>query len=374
MKKQLGVTFSALALVGAMGIPTQSAAKSYSPYYYVDAATTQSVDVVHDNSPATALSTYSAPEPVATPTQKTTQPTVSGKPSVVTYYSNTVAPAATNIAPSPIPTYPAMPPVEPYIHKNTAPRDEPQGPRPEFTLGTRSGVDVALQVSNYHYREPSLDVSLAGEKGGVDVTTTGKFWTNNFVSFDFRYGLGTVDYSGSGRSSGNSEHLFDIRALVGRDFLGSWYGFSPYTGIGFRNLFSDERGLSSTGASGYRRENKSYYMPVGFTQRFMLSPRNHLSINGEYDYVFHGKQISYLDDLSGYPRVDNDQHHGNGFRTQIMWERPGWSIGPFANYWAMADSNLVDACGTAVCVTNGHEPHNNTIEAGLQLRVHALNF
>jgi hypothetical protein len=45
----------------------------------------------------------------------------------------------------------------------------------------------------------------------------------------------------------------------------------PYAGLGFRYLYNDLRGTSSTGAIGYRRESHYFYVPLGVTLRVPLA-------------------------------------------------------------------------------------------------------
>ena len=254
----------------------------------------------------------------------------------------------------------------------------PDAPREvglDWGLRTESGIDGGLSLSNYHYREPAPDVSLAGFKGSIDAQFTGRFFRDYFVTGDVRFAVGASDYSGSGHATNNFERLYDIRGLVGRDVVvNSFYSLSPFTGVGVRSFYSDDRGKSSTGASGYRRNNVLYYLPVGLTQRVLFTPESRVRATVEYDYAFYGLQTSYLSDVpGGYPNIDNPQHFGNGYRAELMYETPHWGVGPFANYWAIADSEMNTSCGTAICFT-GHEPHNNTLEVGLRAKFHMWDW
>ena len=368
MKKSLALSLSVIAFLAASAAHADT---GYTPYYY----TAGSGDTVNAGQTVTVAA---ATEVAIAP--KTSQPaTVTVQAPV----DNTVY----NYAPHPTPSYQPQSHDPHYadgaagptqVAKSAAAKDaDDRATVPSLQLGTRPGVDVALQVSNYHYREPGLDVSLAGEKGGIDAALVAALPGKNFLTFDARYVMGASDYSGSGHSSDHFERLLDIRPLVSHDFTTASFNIAPFIGIGYRNLYSNDQGVTvvnGTTFGGYRRNNDLFYVPMGVNTQWRLSQNNRLSVSGEYDYVFLGTQTSYLSDIgNGDPDIKNMQHHGNGFRTAIMWDRPGWSIGPFANYWAIAQSDVNSACGTALCDT-GYEPHNNTLEVGLQAKFHPFNF
>jgi hypothetical protein len=240
------------------------------------------------------------------------------------------------------------------------------------TLGTVSGLDVGLQVSSYKYREDSLDVTLDGTKFGITAAAAGKLDHGYFLAADIRYALGESDYSGSGTSSDNFENLWDIRGMFGRDFIFSRFSLSPYLGFGFRYLSSDDRGTSSTGFNGYRRENDLYYLPLGVKPRFRVTQDARIAATMEYDLLINGTQKSRLSDANpGLPDVTNNQGFGNGYglRGDVMWEQNRWALGPFFNYWNIDESNIVCANGT-VYVFCGDEPHNHTLELGIQFHYH----
>jgi len=138
--------------------------------------------------------------------------------------------------------------------------------------------------------------------------------------------------------------------------------YSPFIGIGYRYLFNDLRGYSSSGAIGYRRESNYLYVPIGLTHRFELQDEALLATTLEYDLFLRGKQVSKLSDtgLFGYADVTNDQYGGGGFRAEVMYTLVDWSFGPFISIWDIKDSNLVQGVGL--------EPQNRTTEFGLRMR------
>jgi hypothetical protein len=269
------------------------------------------------------------------------------------------------------PNYPYDPDMDPNRSHAAAPGSDTTSPEQRAKdLATQSGFDLGLQISDYNYEEPSLNVKLTGPKFGVNALLTGKFGEAWFVTGDVRGAFGTSDYTGTGTQNGNFEDLWDLRALAGRDFFASTFSLSPYLGIGYRNFYSDDRGTTSVGAQGYRRENELFYIPLGIEPRFRVMEDARIATDIEYDYVISGTQTSTLSDANvGFPDVTNHQKSGYGVRGSVMWETKRWAAGPFFNYWNIDQSNTTCATGPTFGLC-GYEPTNHTFEAGAQVRYH----
>ena len=85
----------------------------------------------------------------------------------------------------------------------------------------------------------------------------------------------------------------------------------------------------------------------------------------------HGVQRSYLSDTGlGYPDVSNQQNSGYGVRASLAYERGGWSIGPFINYWRIQASRASFISSTGYV----YEPTNRTEEYGAQLKYRFVTF
>ena len=240
----------------------------------------------------------------------------------------------------------------------------------EKSLATASGVDLGLQISDYQYEEPSLNVKLTGPKFGADVLLTASLGHDSFVTADIRGAFGYSDYSGSGTKTNNFEDLWDIRGLIGHDFIFQSFSLTPVVGVGYRDFYSDDRGTSSIGDQGYRRQNQLIYIPIGIEPRFRVLADARIATNFEYDYVVTGRQTSTLSDANvGFPDISNTQKSGYGLRGSIMWEQQQWAAGPFFDYWSIQQSDTVCADGTLYGLC-GYEPTNHTIEGGFQVRYH----
>jgi len=246
----------------------------------------------------------------------------------------------------------------------------------DIGLGTRQGFDVGGQVSGYHYGE-SFRHSFANEQYGPQFGLVGSgtqlLAFGLFATAEGRLAYGNNHYNGTGTKDDVPDYLGEIRFLGGKDFIGHQFGLSAYTGLGYRNLYNDIRGTTSDGSIGYRRDSQYLYVPVGVTPRFRVTGNSRISTNLEYDQLIRGWQNTHLEDFSSLEHdMINNQNGGYGLRGSIMYEWNSWSVGPFANYWNINQS-AVKVTNTPSCnvfVGGCIEPHNQTIEAGIQAKYH----
>lgn len=240
-----------------------------------------------------------------------------------------------------------------------------------INLASQTGIELGGQISNYRYQEGPNIMHETGIKGGITATATKSLDSGFFVAADTRFAFSANDYSSphSGTKSGIPDFLGEIRLFGGKDFVFDKFALSPYAGLAYRNLYNDSRGVFSSGANGYRRDSQYFYMPIGITARFRITEASRISTNLEYDQLIEGWQKSYLSDANSIlPNPSNGQYGGYGLRGSTMYERSSWSIGPFFNYWNINQS--ATNCGLVFGVFPfcGVEPHNQTIEYGLQAR------
>ncbi len=141
-------------------------------------------------------------------------------------------------------------------------------------------------------------MSLKGSKLGLDLQTTKVLEDEQFIRGELRYAIGLVDYNSyrTGSATGDPDWYIEARGLVGKDWAANDAVLAAYTGIGYRFLFNDGRGITSTGNWGYRRESSYFYLPIGITHRVALPDQARLVSTLEYDHLLAGKQISRLSD------------------------------------------------------------------------------
>lgn len=252
---------------------------------------------------------------------------------------------------------------------------------PMANVATLPGIEIGGQISDYRYQEHVVSNSEYMRETGIKVGLTGsvtKFIHNGiFLTGDFRFAFSSNDYANASgaKQDGIPDYLFDIRVLAGKDFFatgplmqGSYIGITPFIGLGYRNLYNDWGGRLSDGKYGYSRDSQYFYLPVGVTHRFGIGGDARISLTTEYDQLIEGWQETNLSDISpDYSNATSRQHGGFGLRGSVMYERPTWSIGPFVNYWNINQSD------TSSYIYRGQtgrivEPHNQTIEYGLQAR------
>lgn len=243
-------------------------------------------------------------------------------------------------------------------------------------LYTREGKELGIASFSYNYEEPTLGVTIAGDKLGADYAGTMALNDTWFFRDDLRFAYGKADYNGSGFQAGLPDWYYEFRGLVSRDFRMHDFVLSPFIGFGYRYLFDDARGMSNTGAAGYRRESNYFYVPLGLTHRMGLQYEAVMSTTLEFDYLLWGEQVSRLSDLVGFNGVagasdtTNRQNSGYGLRLSMIYEAGDLSFGPFLNYWNIAASEvtsqvMTDAMGSALVFLR--EPKNKTAEYGMRL-------
>ena len=242
------------------------------------------------------------------------------------------------------------------------------------SIATQSGNTLGLTISGYQYKEPSLDVTINAPMIGIDYTGTYAFGNDWFVKADARYAYGPAKYTGSGTQSNIPYSYYDLRGLFGYDFSFAELGgfvLAPYTGLGYRYLFDNQGGQTSSGANSYNRSSNYLYLPIGVTHRMTINDVHKLETAIEYDYLIQGTQVSHLSQASSYlPDVTNQQSRGYGLRLSSMYQFAEWSVGPYVTYWNIQNSNSVTQTIT-VNKTNyrltAYEPANNAVEAGIKV-------
>ena len=258
-------------------------------------------------------------------------------------------------------------------------------PRGKFELGT--------EYYTYKYTEV-IGVKVTGKKGGLVGSYTSRPWENqriksfkdifsgknkiNMFKVEGRLSYGAVDYSGSGTWGGIPDWNFEGRVLVGDDIpVMSATRLTPYLGFGYRHLFNkfsvaparNVEGIDYS--SGYDRLSNYFYIPVGLEAETHLTSHWSLGLKSEFDFFLWGKQISKLDKSvdkndvnAGFPRVNNDQKKGLGWRASARLTRESEKFDifaePFFRYWHISDS---------VADNGFYEPNNKTWECGINTGV-----
>jgi hypothetical protein len=237
---------------------------------------------------------------------------------------------------------------------------------PADPLATPPGWQIGAQLSDYRYEEPTLGVKIWGPRVGITGAYTFVSAEHWFLKVDGRFAYGSLKYEGSGTQDSIPDSIFETRVVLGKDYLpGGAVSLSPYAGLGYRNLYNDARGASSTGAIGYQRYSNYLYAPVGLTLRTKIASHWVIAPTIEYDYFIKGRQDSQLTDTGlGLGDASNKQDKGYGYRLSLMAENGAWAFGPWMQYWRIEDSDIVPV-GFGF---GAQEPQNETREYGLEMR------
>jgi hypothetical protein len=247
--------------------------------------------------------------------------------------------------------------------------------RSEIPLTAIPGYEIGLLYFDYQYEEEvdgQFFMMTDGYKYGFSLAKTNLLEDNFYSTIDFRLGIGEVDYesAGTGTAEDEEDNMWELHLIAGQDVEKDGYVLSPFWGFGYRYLYNDARGTSSTGASGYRRISEYYYFAIGLTHRFRITSKSRLSTSLEYDYLLKGYQTSYLSDTDpGYNDLNNDQPQGYGLRGSMAFETMKMSVNFFYNYWDISDSDQkpIYYYGTYTGYV-GREPKNWTDEYGVQVK------
>jgi hypothetical protein len=272
---------------------------------------------------------------------------------------------------------------------------------------------VNFGVGHYNYVEPgATSISIHGPKFGGGYTgtfslskdqlwfaqagvqgfvghTTYDGWCSPFLitpdsTSPNGYSLGVGDPSPCS-DSGENDWYLEARGLVGRDFIGHKWGWSPETGLGVRHLSN-----GTIGVNGYRTDNY-LYLPLGLTARTRIASNNALSLNVEYDRLLHGWQTTRDSRLGGgdipatptapaftiesFSDISFHQHSGWALRASAKYQvTRQWSVEPAYIHWNVSASpvNYETATFTVNHITveeqlGAYEPLNTTNEFVVKL-------
>jgi hypothetical protein len=242
--------------------------------------------------------------------------------------------------------------------------------------GSQVGIthELALSVSDYKYTEP--DMSLRATKLGGEYSVTFLRRDGWFVRGSLRGAMGDAEYRGSGRMNGVPDLYYENRWGVGKRFVLGRHTLAPDLGLGYRHLYNDLRGVTDTGAVGYRRDSRYLTARVGLRHSFRLPNGASLESSAERDHLLLGRQDTRLSDIEGrgpwrdVPDTINYQYRGDGWRLGCMYRVGAWSVGSYLHLWRIEKS---DKDHIRVVKTTGSEtwtvwePKNDTREVGVKV-------
>jgi hypothetical protein len=249
-----------------------------------------------------------------------------------------------------------------------------QNPQHSQSGPVRIEQQAGLTLSDYKYTESAM--SLTATKIGVEYGLTFLLRDGWFVRGALRGATGDADYRGTGNMNGVPDRYFENRWGFGRSFVIGAHTLTPDVGLGYRYLYNDLRGVTDTGAVGYRRESRYLTARIGCGHSIALSNGARLESSIEHDRLILGRQDTRLSDIEGrgpwvnVPDVVNYQYEGEGWRLAAMYRKGDWAVGTYLHLWRITDSERerID-----VTTRTGNErwtvwePTNNTREIGVKV-------
>lgn len=235
-------------------------------------------------------------------------------------------------------------------------------------LFAQKTLELAYEASDYTYREPAMKypISLKGRlQGGSLRYETRMRDSSMFAALEARFMGGSTDYDGY-LMDGTKYYMYDLGDYYyeGRLRIGQVYDFTEEmqlwlgSGIGYRYL----KDHADKDPSGYLRESTYIYLPVTASLRYNADWFS-VALNGEFDCLIFGHQMSHLPYDYPFDDIRNDQHKGFGVRAGLKMQvnvspRVGVFAEPFYRYWQIAESEM----------TYGFvEPYNTTEEYGVRV-------
>jgi len=260
------------------------------------------------------------------------------------------------------------------------------------SIRTRHNFETGYEISKIKYVEPGvmqdkgIMQSLFGNYTYRPKPADPLYLFNiNTYKLEGKFGWGEVDYEAEAAEQagvqlkGIDDYMIEVRSLLGKEKTNETNQTLIYSGLGYRYLNDDTGGMLTVvkgkGYYGYEREANYYYIPAGIEFTTQHEDSWTVKLNGEYDFLVYGRQISHLSDgsqFTGFTNDDiaNDQNSGYGFRGSIKLIKESDAIDfcfePFWRYWNISDSEVTDASVDG-SVGSFIEPKNKSMEYGLRM-------
>ena len=218
---------------------------------------------------------------------------------------------------------------------------------------------LGIGISQYAYREPSLGVMQDGWLGIAQA----KWTPDNFRFKNWPLTLlgqatfGYADYTGSGTMANQPTSIYQLQVESPHTEWVKGYQISP--GLGYRYLYNDARGITSTNYLGYRRTSEYLFASLGVERPFGENWR--ATATGYY--LLTGRQTSNLFDVGGnyatQGPIQNTQRHGFGWKAGICKTYQALDFCSNFEYWQIGASDTYSFVSSSSRYTI-YEPANHT--------------
>jgi len=194
-------------------------------------------------------------------------------------------------------------------------------------IGGIGYIDAAGDTESEFYK---LTDDQNSTKVGLDYTSTMSFENSWFFKLN-----GKLAYSSSGDTT---DWNGDAHILVGKDYLLGQFALSPYSGLGYRYIHTDD----DYGFLDIKRKTGLVYLPVGLSHRFSIDESSLIETTLEYDVIFSGKQTNNIS-VDNYGSILDDSYNrdtGYGIRFSSMYRSNDLAFGPFIDYWHIGKGKI----------------------------------
>jgi len=231
---------------------------------------------------------------------------------------------------------------------------------------SKNEFGVYFGTKIYEERHP-VDNSFFMSQDGymLGIIGNNESYSNDLYSgFKYQLGVGEVNYTsaGTGTMTGIPDYQLEGTGYLGIPIKINDNRLTLFGGLGYRYLLNAS-GLkqSSTGHSGYDRESRYMYVPIGLNYEIKSNNESYWEFRAEYLYFLYGQQTSKISQVSAnYNDITNDQEDGSGLKLRAKFHFNSLTgIEGYMDYWDIADSKL-DVTG------NFMEPRNTTSETGIR--------
>lgn len=255
---------------------------------------------------------------------------------------------------------------------------------PVNTIFSPTKINFEYSPSYYQYEEKTWDNKSASEQMFMRLTSAPVVHS---LSIDFRryvhnalysevlmgFVVGNLNYDSrsSGYVSGVDNFIFTLENSLN---YCSATVICTSVGYGFRYLDNDASvRVTSSGYSGYERENYLHYLPFGMKYHLQLHQKyfSSMQLRAKYYLLLDGKQISHISRFGYDSDITNKQNSGYGFDASVRLYASDrkWFYGARYQYWKIDASDTVNVPynGSTISAT---EPANTTTVAGVIVGYH----
>ena len=214
-------------------------------------------------------------------------------------------------------------------------------------------LHVSGGLGYYKYTEPDL-MDITGGYVQIDADKIiSKYADGSFYAVEGGLTYVNGHYSSFGTGEMDNDVSWILRGEASYGY--SWDQYSATSGFGIRYLSNDTAGRqSTTGYTGYLREQWYWYVPVRFVYQQPLSQGHAWSAGVGTNIFLSGKNISLNNEFH-----QSEGWHLNGFAA---YEWDNYFVKALVDYWYV-DNSTIDCSGGSCFI----EPQNDTLQFGVHI-------